>query len=82
MIQDSVKAWVKGYIKRALKGLEFKHFRYFLILVTPLHGFACREGQFDVVKLMVSTIQFKDFSINLNAQDVNGMTHFDLMYGY
>ena len=41
---------------------------------------ACREGQFDVVELMVKT-----FSINLNAQHVNGMTPFDLavhMYGY
>ena len=27
----------------------------------------CKEGQFDVVELM-------DFSINLNAQHVNGMT--------
>ena len=33
---------------------------------------ACKEGQFDVVD------QFKTFSINLNAQHVNGMTHFDL----
>ena len=41
---------------------------------------ACKEGQFDVVD------QFKTFSINLNAQHVNGMTPFDLdvhiMYGY
>ena len=29
---------------------------------------ACKEGQFDVVD------QFKTFSINLNAQHVNGMT--------
>ena len=44
---------------------------------------ACREGQFDVVELIVN-YQFKDFTINLNAQNVNGMTHFDLisMYGY
>ena len=38
---------------------------------------ACKEGQFDVVKLMVND-QFKTFSINLNAQHVNGMTPFDL----
>ena len=45
---------------------------------------ACKEGQFDVVELMVNH-QFKTFSINLNAQHVNGMTPFDLslhMYGY
>ena len=45
---------------------------------------ACKEGQFDDVKLMVKD-QFKTFSINLNAQHVNGMTPFDLtvdMYGY
>ena len=44
----------------------------------------CIEGQFDVVELMVND-QFKTFSINLNAQHVNGMTPFDLavhMYGY
>ena len=34
----------------------------------------CKEGQFDVVELMVND-QFKTFSINLNAQHVNGMTH-------
>ena len=40
---------------------------------------ACKEGQFDVVQL-VSNNQFKAFeSINLNAKDVNGMTHFDLV---
>ena len=32
---------------------------------------ACKEGQFGIVEL-------KAFSINLNAQHVNGMTHFDL----
>ena len=40
---------------------------------------ACKEGQFDVVELTL------DFNINLNAQNVNGMTPFDLavhMYGY
>ena len=45
---------------------------------------ACKEWQFDVVELMVND-QFKTFSINLNAQHVNGMTPFDLaihMYGY
>ena len=44
---------------------------------------ACKEGQFDVVELMVNDL--KSFSINLNAQHVNGMTPFDLtlhMYGY
>ena len=35
----------------------------------------CKEGQFDVVELMVND-QFKTFSINLNAQHVNGMTPF------
>ena len=42
---------------------------------------ACKEGQFDVVKLMTND----QFSINLNAQNVNGTTPFDLavhMYGY
>ena len=34
---------------------------------------ACKEEQFDVVKK-----QFKAFGINSNAQDINGMTHFDL----
>ena len=45
---------------------------------------ACKEGQFDVVELMIKD-QFKTFSINLNVQYVNGMTPFDLavhMYGY
>ena len=44
---------------------------------------ACKEGQFDVVELMVNE-QFKTFSINLNAQHVKGMTPFDLavhLYG-
>ena len=35
-----------------------------------------KEGQFDVVKLMVND-HFKTFSINLNARYVNGMTPFD-----
>ena len=45
---------------------------------------ACKEGQFDMVELIVNA-QFKTFSINLNAQNVNGMTPFDLavhMYSY
>ena len=45
---------------------------------------ACKEGQFDVVELMVND-KFQSFSINLNAQHVNGMTPFDLsvdMYSY
>ena len=45
---------------------------------------ACKEGQFDVVELMVND-RAKTFGINLNAQHVNGMTPFDLavlMYGY
>ena len=45
---------------------------------------ACKEGQFEVVELVVND-QFKTFSINLNAQNVNGMTPFDLAvhtYGY
>ena len=37
---------------------------------------ACKEGQFDVVEL-IGNEQFKTFSINLNAQYVNGMTPFD-----
>ena len=44
----------------------------------------CKEGQFDVVELMVND-QFMAFSINLNAQHGNGLTPFDLpvhMYGY
>ena len=34
---------------------------------------AYKEGQFDVVELMVND-QFKTFNINLNAQHVNGTT--------
>ena len=37
----------------------------------------CKEGQFDVVELMVND-QFKNLSINLNAQHVNEVTPFDL----
>ena len=45
---------------------------------------AYKVGQFDVVELMVND-QFKTFSVNLNAQYVNGLTPLDLavhMYGY
>ena len=45
---------------------------------------ACKEGQFNVVELMVND-QFNTFSINSNAQHVNGMTPFDVavhMFGY
>ena len=45
---------------------------------------ASKEGQFDVVQLMVND-RSKTFGINLNAHHVNGMTPFDLavlMYGY
>ena len=38
---------------------------------------ACKEGQFDVVELMVNN-QFNDFGINLNVQHANGMTPFNL----
>ena len=34
---------------------------------------AGKKGQFDVVEIMVNN-KFKLFSINLNAQHVNGMT--------
>ena len=37
---------------------------------------AYKEGQFDVVELMVNN-QFRAFSINLNTQHVNGMTPFE-----
>ena len=38
---------------------------------------AFKAGEFDGVELVVNN-QFKTFSINLNAQHVNGMTHFNL----
>ena len=38
----------------------------------------CKKGQVDVVEQMVNN-QFNVFGINLNAQPVNGMTHFDLV---
>ena len=38
---------------------------------------ACKEGQFDVVELIVNN-QFKAFSIDLNTRHMNGMTPFDL----
>ena len=49
---------------------------------TPFH-MAGKEGQLHVVELIVN-IKFKAFRINLNAQHVNGKTHFDLIsrYGY
>ena len=40
-----------------------------------------KEGQFDVVELMVNG-HFKSFRINLNVQYVNGMTPFDLAVQY
>ena len=45
---------------------------------------ACKEGQFDVAELMAND-QFNTFSINLNAQHMNGIPPFDLavhIYGY
>ena len=39
---------------------------------------ACKEGQFDVVELMVNN-QFNGFGINLNVQHVDGVTHFDFV---
>ena len=42
---------------------------------------ACKEGQVDVGELMVNE-QFKTFSINLNAQHVDGMPLFDLGVKY
>ena len=39
---------------------------------------ACKEGRFDFVELMVND-QFRTFSINLNAQHVNGMTPLDII---
>ena len=38
---------------------------------------AWKEGQLYVVELMVND-KFETFSINLNAQHLNGMTPFDL----
>ena len=35
---------------------------------------ACKKGQFDVVEMILNN-HFNAFSINLNAQHVNGMTH-------
>ena len=40
-------------------------------------SYGLQKGQFDVVELMAND-QFKTFSIDLNAQHVNGMTPFDL----
>ena len=39
---------------------------------------AFKAGQFHK-ELMIDS-QFKTFSINLNAQHVNGMTHFDVRF--
>ena len=46
---------------------------------------ACKEGQFDVVKLMVKTLKLLKIElekikkhINLNTRDVNEMTQFYL----
>ena len=39
---------------------------------------ACKKEQFHIVKLMLIN-QSMTFSINLNAQHVNGMTHFYLV---
>ena len=36
----------------------------------------CTKGQFDVVELFVNNQFLNIISINLNAQDVNGMTPF------
>ena len=41
---------------------------------------ACKDGQFDIVALMVND-QFKTYSIHLNAQHVNGITPLDLALG-
>ena len=41
---------------------------------TPFH-MAGKKGQFDVVEIMVNN-KLKAFGIDLNAQHVNGMTHF------
>ena len=40
-------------------------------------SYGLQKGEFDVVELMAND-QFKTFSIDLNAQHVNGMTPFDL----
>ena len=40
------------------------------------NSIVCKEGQFDVVQLKPEPP--KNFFINLNAQDVNGITHFYL----
>ena len=38
---------------------------------------SCKDGQFDIVE-QIENSPFKNFSINLNAQHVNGMTLFDV----
>jgi len=47
---------------------------------TPFH-FACQEGHFEAVELMVHH-QSSNFSINLDAPNVNGMTPFELAFNY
>ena len=42
-------------------------------MTVTLFNMSCKEGQFNVVELMV-TNQLNAFSINLNAKHVNGMT--------
>ena len=67
-----------------LNYLEYQIIVQHLLNVHNDNHMACKEGQFDVVELMVND-QFKTFSINLNAQHVNEMTPFDLvvqLYGY
>ena len=39
----------------------------------------CKEGQLDVVNQIVND-KIKAFGINLNAQYVNGLTHFDSFF--
>ena len=41
-----------------------------------LYNNTCIEEKLDVVEVMINS-KFKAFGINLNAQHVNGMTHFN-----
>ena len=41
-----------------------------------LYNNTCIEEKLDVVEVMINS-KFKVFGINLNAQHVNGMTHFN-----
>ena len=54
------------------------YFRYLIDVHTGKTPFqiACKEGQFDVVELMVKNKN--GFGINLNVQHANGMTPFNL----